>query len=46
MAGLGRHFLLANSCKRWYLLLQRSRISSKYGWKVNFELKVMPKNFT
>ena len=46
VAGLGLHFLLANSRKWWYLLLQRSRMSSKCGWKVSFELKVMPKNFT
>ena len=46
MAGLGQHFLLANSHKRWYLLLQRSRMSSKCGWKVSFESKVMLKNFT
>ena len=42
MAGLGPHFLLANSRKRWYLLLQHSRMSSKCGWKVSFESKVMP----
>ena len=46
MAGLGPHFLLANSRKQWYLLLQRSRMSSKCDWKVSFESKVMPKNFT
>ena len=46
MAGLGLHFLLANSRKRFYLLLQCSRMSSKCGWKVRFESNIMPKNFT
>ena len=46
VAGLGPHFLLANSLKRWYLWLQGSRMFSKCFWKVSFELKIMPKNFT
>ena len=29
MAGLRTHFLLASSLRRWYLVLQRSRMSSK-----------------
>ena len=45
MAGLGPHFLLASSRKRWYLWLQRSKTSSKCFWKVSFESKIMPKNF-
>ena len=46
MAGLGSHFLLTSSRKRYYLLLQHSRMSSKCGWKVSFKSKVMPKNLT
>ena len=44
--GLGTYFLLANSLKRWYLVLQRSRMSSKCFLKVSWESKVMPRNFT
>ena len=44
--GLSPHFLLANSLKRWYLVLQRSRMSSKCFLKVSWESKVMPRNFT
>ena len=44
MAGLGPHFFLANSHKRWYLWLQHSRMSSKCFWKVSFESKITPKN--
>ena len=46
MAGLGPHFLLASSLKRWYLVLQRSRMSSKYFLKLSWESKVITKNFT
>ena len=44
--GLGPHFLLANSLKRWYLVLQQSRMSSKCFLKVSCESKVIPRNFT
>ena len=46
MDGLGPHFLLANSLKRWYLVLQRFRMSSKCFLKVSWESKVIPRNFT
>ena len=46
MDGLGPHFLLASSLKRWYLVLQRSRMSSKCFLKVSWESKVIPRNFT
>ena len=46
MDGLSPHFLLASSFDRWYLVLQRSRMSSKRFWKVSWELKVIPRNFT
>ena len=44
--GLGPHFLLANSHKRWYLVLLRSRMSSKWFLKVSWESKVIPRNST
>ena len=44
--GLGPHFLLVKSLIRWYLALQRPRISSKCFLKVNLESKVIPRNFT
>ena len=34
MDGLGSHFLLANSLKRWYLVLQRSRMSRSVFEKI------------
>ena len=40
MAGLSPHFLLANSLKRWYLVLQRSRMPSKCFLKLSWESKV------
>ena len=43
--GLGPHFLLANNLKRWCLVLQRSRTSSKCFKKLNWESKVIPRNF-
>ena len=46
VAGLGPHFLLANSREWWNLLLQHSKMSSKCFWKVSFESKIMPRNFT
>ena len=46
VAALGPHFLLASSRKQWYPWLQCSKTSSKCFWKVSFELKIMPKNFT
>ena len=44
--GLGLHFLLANSLKPWYLVLQQSRMSSKCFLKVSWKSKVIPRNFT
>ena len=44
--GLGPHFLLAKSPIRWYLVLQRPRISSKCFLKVKLESKIIPRNFT
>ena len=44
MAGLGPHFLLTKSLRRWYLVLQRSRMSSKCFLKLSCESKVMPKS--
>ena len=44
MDGLGPHFLLANSLKWWYLVLQQSRMSLKCFLKVSWESKVIPKN--
>ena len=43
VAGLGPHFLLIKSLRRWYLVLQRSRMSSKCFLKLSWESKVMPK---
>ena len=42
MAGLGPHFLLATSLKRWCLVLQRSRMSSKCFLKLSWESKMIP----
>ena len=44
--GLGPHFLFPSSLKRWYLVLQLSRMSSKCFLKVTWESKVIPGNFT
>ena len=38
--------LLASSLKRWYLVLQQSRMSLKCFLKVSWESKVIPRNFT
>ena len=46
MDGLDPHFLLASSLKLWYLVLQRSRMSSKCFLKLSWESKVIPRNFT
>ena len=40
----GPHFLLANSLNRWYLVLQRSKMSSNCFLKLSWESKVMPSN--
>ena len=37
--GLGRHFLLTISLTRWYLVLQRPRISSKCFWNVSLRVE-------
>ena len=44
MDGLGPHFLLADSLNLWYLVLQRSKMSSKCFLKLSWESKVMPRN--
>ena len=44
MDRLGPHFLLASSLRWWYLVLQRSRMSSKCFLKSSWESKVMPRN--
>ena len=33
--GIGPHFLLASSLKRWYMVLQQSRLSSECFLKVS-----------
>ena len=42
VAGLGPHFF-TRSLRRWYLVLQRSKISSKCFLKLRWESKVMPR---
>ena len=37
MDGLRPHFLLDGGLERWYLVLQRSRMSSKCFLKVNWD---------
>ena len=43
---LGPHFLLASSLKWWYLVLQWSRMSSKFFLKMSWKSKVTHRNFT